>query len=80
MVCDQVRITGTFHYDLDDLDGVWFNGVAAFASFRHFPAPNGPLEILAIVPEGASNGPIRVKISTEESAHLWAEGHGLHFS
>ena len=74
MVCDQVRITGTFQYDLDDLDGVWFNGVAAFASFRHFPAPNGPLEILAIVPEGASNGPIRVKISTKESATFGPKG------
>ena len=66
MVCDQVRIIGTFHYDPADLSGVWFNGVPAFASFRHFPAPNGPLEILAIVPEGASNGPIRIKISTDE--------------
>jgi hypothetical protein len=74
MVCDPVRITGTFHYDPGDLDGVWFNGVPAFASFRHFPAPNGPLEILAIVPEGASNGPIRVKISTDEIATFGSKG------
>ncbi len=68
MICDQVRITGTFHNNPDDLDGVWFNGVRAKASFRHFPAPNGPLEILAVVPEKASNGPIRVKIAGEDAA------------
>jgi hypothetical protein len=73
MVCDEVRITGKFH-KTGDLDGVWFNGVPAIASFRHFPAPNGPLEILAVVPEGASNGPIRVKITTEEAALFGGKG------
>jgi hypothetical protein len=74
MVCDEVRITGTFHYQLEDLDAVWFNGVRAKASFRHFPAPNGPLEILAVVPEKASNGPIRVKIFGEDTALISAKG------
>jgi hypothetical protein len=73
MVCDEVRITGKFH-KTGELDGVWFNGVPAFASFRHFPAPNGPLEILAVVPEGASNGPIRVKISTDDISPFGAKG------
>ena len=76
MICDQVRITGKFHNtgDFGDLDGVWFNGVHAKASFRHFPAPNGPLEILAVVPEGASNGPIRVKISSDEAILFGVKG------
>lgn len=75
-VCDEVRITGTFHKtgDFEDLDGVWFNGVRANASLRHFPAPNGPLEILAVVPESASNGPIRVRISTEEGSLFRVKG------
>lgn len=73
MICDPVRITGTFH-KAGHLDGVWFNGVLADASFRHFPAPKGPLEILAAVPEGASNGPIRVKISAEDSVTFWMKG------
>ncbi len=73
MVCDEVRITGKFH-KTGELDGVWFNGVPAIASFRHFPAPNGPLEILAVVPEGASNGPIRIKITTEEGALFGGKG------
>jgi hypothetical protein len=76
MVCDEVRITGQFHKlgDFGDLDGVWFNGVHAKASVRHFPAPDGPLEIVAVVPERASNGPIRVKISGEEGALLGVQG------
>jgi hypothetical protein len=76
MVCDEVRITGKFHKvgDFQDADGVWFNGVHAKAFFRHFPAPNGPLEILAVVPEKASNGPIRVKISTEEGTLFGEKG------
>lgn len=73
MICDGVRITGTFH-NLGRLDGVWFNGVPANASFRNFPAPNGPREIFAVVPEGASNGPIRVKISTEKGVAFWVKG------
>jgi len=77
MVCDEVRITGKFKKNVElsgDLDGVWFNGVPAKASFRHFPAPNGPLEIIAVVPEGASNGPIRVKIANEEGALFGVKG------
>ena len=73
MVCDNVRITGTFN-KIGDLDGVWFNGVPARASFRHFPDPKGPLEILAVVPEGASNGPIRVKISAVEGVIFGGKG------
>ncbi|MFZ0828004.1 MAG: IPT/TIG domain-containing protein [Verrucomicrobiia bacterium] len=60
--------------DFGDLDGVWFNGVHARASFRHYPEPNGPLEILAIVPERASNGPIRVKIASEEGLLFGVKG------
>jgi hypothetical protein len=73
MVCDEVRITGKFHKAVQ-LDGVWFSGVPANAFFRHFPAPKGPLEILAVVPEGASNGPIRVKISAEDDLPFLAKG------
>ncbi len=77
MVCDEVRITGTLHR-VGDLEGVWFNGVPAKAYFRHFPAPKGPLEILAVVPEGASNGPIRVKITAEGDALF--EGKGVDYT
>jgi hypothetical protein len=73
MVCDSVRITGSFH-KIGDLDGVWFNGVPARASFRHFPAPKGPLEILAEVPEGASNGPIRIRIAPVEGVIFGGKG------
>jgi len=73
MVCDEVRITGSFH-KLGHLDGVWFNGVPANASIQHDPASGGRLTVVAAVPEGASTGPIRVRISTEGEAALWAKG------
>lgn len=79
MICDEVRITGKFHKS-SRLDGVWFNGFPASAAFRHFPAPNGPLEILAVVPEGASNGPIHVRISLDEDVPLWVKGTDFKFS
>ena len=74
MICDEVRITGKFHYKIEDLDAVWFNGVRAAATFRHFPAPSSPLEILAVVPAGASNGPIRVKISAPDDLVFGTKG------
>jgi len=73
MTCDEVRISGTI-YQIGSLAGVWFNGVPASASIRQFPAPNGPREILAVVPPNAVTGPIRAKIDAGGGIVLGVEG------
>src|SRR5688500_18911002 len=73
LLCDEVTITGTV-YHIGRLDGVWFNGVQAPARFVRNPPPDGPLEIDANVPIGATTGPIRVKISTDAGIVLGVLG------
>jgi cysteinyl-tRNA synthetase len=78
MVGDEVRICGTF-YTIGSSE-VWFNDVESEHSFRRFPAPDGPRDIVAIVPEGATAGPIRVKISTGAGIILGVVGTDHTFS
>lgn len=74
-VCDEVKITGDF---ISTDDGgilgtgsqVWFNGVEAEHFWARTFEPDGPYEIIAIVPENATTGPIRVKISAGGASFL----------
>ena len=63
MVCEDIIITGTF-FNVGQLDGVWLNGQKLEANFERFPAVTGLFRIKAKVPEGATSGLLRVKIST----------------
>jgi hypothetical protein len=61
MVCDEVRIDGTFYADTADwTHHVWFNGLEGQSYWRP-PAPPGR-QLFAVVPENAATGPIRVQV------------------